>query len=330
MPRPRTYYDNLKVSRNASPEVIRSAYRRLSQKHHPDRNPDNPEAARVMVLINVAYQALSDPAKRARHDQWIRQQAEPDTQTVWAEPADFTETAREYSPRKPRSSPRRKAGVDHASVTDGLRRVVRGAFVFMVLLLAAIPMLTSLTAFWSAPERASYNVTKSAAIGGEGSRWQVIRAPYVDLAGTYQLVKSDFKQDDGESHRHSKGKLIIQPIHAGSFLVLEAKTIVNVRTFGYAHVFHVLTEASGFGQIELRSAQGERLTRIGNHLVLHTIGLNFEETTWWNKVAGEYSEKYLDRALQQAHENFLSLSRPATYFMTNPQREAGLQPMHTL
>jgi len=330
MPRLRTYYDNLKVSRNASPEVIRAAYRRLSQKHHPDRNPDNPEAARVMVLINVAYQALADPAKRARHDQWIRQQAEPDTQSVWAEPAASSSATRDYSPRKPRSSPRSKAGVDHASVTDGLRRVVRGAFVFMALLLVAIPMLTSLTAFWSAPERTSHNVTKSASIGGEGSRWQVIRAPYVDLAGTYQLVKSDFKQDDGESHRHSKGKLIIQPIHAGSFLVLEAKTIVNVRTFGYAHVFHVLTEASGFGQVELRSAQGERLTRIGNHLVMHTIGLNYEETSWWNKVAGEYSEKYLDRALQQAHENYQSLIRPATYNMTNPQREAGLQPTHTL
>lgn len=319
MPRLRTYYDNLKVPRNASPEVIRAAYRRLSQKHHPDRNLDNPEAARVMVLINVAYQALSDPAKRARHDQWIRQQDERETPRNSSEPPDIAATARDYSPRKPRSSPRRKAGVDHASVTDGLRRVVRGAFVFMALLLVAIPMLTSLTAFWSAPERASHNVTKSAAIGGEGSRWQVIRAPYVDLAGTYQLVKSDFKRDDGESHRHSKGKLIIQPIHSGSFLVLEAKTIVNVRTFGYAHVFHVLPEASGFGQVELRSAQGERLTRIGNHLVMHTIGLNYEETSWWNKVAGEYSEKYLDRALQQAHENYQSLIRPATYNMTNPQ-----------
>jgi hypothetical protein len=326
MPRLRTYYDNLKIPRNASPEVIRAAYRRLSQKHHPDRNPDNPEAARVMVLINVAYQALSDPAKRARHDQWIRQQAEPETQTVWEEPADFTETARDYSPRKPRSSPRRKAGVDHASVTDGLRRVVRGAFVFMTLLLVAIPMLTSLTAFWSAPECASYNVTKSAAIADEGSRWQVIRATYMDLAGTYQLVKSDFKRDDGATRRHSKGKLIIQPIHAGSFLVLEAKTIVNVRTFGYANVFHEVP--SGFGQVELHSAQGKRLIQTGNNLVMHSIGVNFEETSWWNKVAGEYSEKYLDRALQQAHENYQSFIRPATYNMTNPQRDAGLQPMY--
>lgn len=151
MPRFRTYYDNLKVPRNASPEVIRGAYRRLSQKHHPDRNPDNPDAARVMVLINVAYQVLSDPAKRARHDQWIRQQDEQETPRNWSEPPDIAAAARDYSPRKPRSSPRRKAGVDHASVTDGLRRVVRGAFVFMALLLVAIPMLTSLTAFWVAP-----------------------------------------------------------------------------------------------------------------------------------------------------------------------------------
>ena len=46
----------------------------MSQKHHPDRNPDNPEAARVMVLLSIAYRALSDPAKRAEHDRWIAQQ----------------------------------------------------------------------------------------------------------------------------------------------------------------------------------------------------------------------------------------------------------------
>lgn len=68
-----THYDNLKVTRNAPPEVIRAAYRSLSQKYHPDLQPDNPdEAERIMRIINASYEILSDPIKRHEHDQWIR------------------------------------------------------------------------------------------------------------------------------------------------------------------------------------------------------------------------------------------------------------------
>jgi hypothetical protein len=66
-----THYDNLKVARNAPPEVIRAAYKTLSQKFHPDRNPDNAEAARIMAIINTSYEVLSDPDKRQDHDQWV-------------------------------------------------------------------------------------------------------------------------------------------------------------------------------------------------------------------------------------------------------------------
>lgn len=69
-----THYDNLKVTRNAPPEVIRAAYKTLTQKYHPDRHPGNSDAERVMALINVSYQVLSDPLKRAEHDRWIAQQ----------------------------------------------------------------------------------------------------------------------------------------------------------------------------------------------------------------------------------------------------------------
>jgi DnaJ-class molecular chaperone len=74
----RTHYDNLKVARNAPPEVIRAAYKSLSQKYHPDQNPGDPDAARVMALINEAYRILSDPVKRQAHDDWIRK-AESDS-----------------------------------------------------------------------------------------------------------------------------------------------------------------------------------------------------------------------------------------------------------
>ncbi len=66
-----THYDNLKVTRNAPPEVIRAAYKTLSQKFHPDRNPDKNDATRAIQIINLAYDVLSDPVKRKEHDEWI-------------------------------------------------------------------------------------------------------------------------------------------------------------------------------------------------------------------------------------------------------------------
>jgi curved DNA-binding protein CbpA len=66
-----THYDNLKVARNAPTEVIRAAYKTLSKKYHPDHNPGNPEAIRIIQLINAAYDVLSDPVKREEHDRWI-------------------------------------------------------------------------------------------------------------------------------------------------------------------------------------------------------------------------------------------------------------------
>lgn len=69
-----THYDNLKVMHNAPLEVIKASYKALAQKYHPDRNP-GPNAARNMQIINDAYAVLSDPEKRAAHDQSIARQA---------------------------------------------------------------------------------------------------------------------------------------------------------------------------------------------------------------------------------------------------------------
>ena len=64
----KTHYDTLKVSLDAPIEVIRAAYRALSQKHHPDRRPDDPAAAAAMGLLNQAYEILSDPERRRAYD----------------------------------------------------------------------------------------------------------------------------------------------------------------------------------------------------------------------------------------------------------------------
>jgi len=62
-----THYDNLKVTRGAPPEVIRAAYKALTQRYHPDRN-DSPDAPRIMRLINEAYAVLGDPERRKAYD----------------------------------------------------------------------------------------------------------------------------------------------------------------------------------------------------------------------------------------------------------------------
>lgn len=71
MARVHTHYDNLKVARNAPPEVIRAAYKTLSQKYHPDRNGNSEHAIRIIQIINIAYEVLSDPVRRHEHDEWI-------------------------------------------------------------------------------------------------------------------------------------------------------------------------------------------------------------------------------------------------------------------
>ncbi len=66
-----THYDNLKVARDAPPEVIRAAYRSLCHKFHPDRHSGSAKATQTFQLINSAYDVLSDPARRQQHDEWI-------------------------------------------------------------------------------------------------------------------------------------------------------------------------------------------------------------------------------------------------------------------
>lgn len=63
------YYAVLGVSRDATAEQLKKAYRTLALKYHPDRNPDDKEAEEKFKDVNNAYQVLSDPQKRARYDQ---------------------------------------------------------------------------------------------------------------------------------------------------------------------------------------------------------------------------------------------------------------------
>jgi DnaJ-class molecular chaperone len=97
------YYKTLGVERTATGKEIKSAYRKLARKHHPDVNPGNKDAEKRFKEINEAYQVLGDPEKRKKYDllgaDWERGAAEEDLRQRYArqggasgtESADFSD-----------------------------------------------------------------------------------------------------------------------------------------------------------------------------------------------------------------------------------------------
>ncbi len=98
----------------APQEVIRAAYKALSQKYHPDKNPGDEKAARIMAILNSAYGTLSDPQRRREHDEWI---AAEEWEIEWLESTKAEEEAKkdeQYAPQwvpEPPQSSKFKRGV---------------------------------------------------------------------------------------------------------------------------------------------------------------------------------------------------------------------------
>jgi DnaJ-class molecular chaperone len=67
---PRDYYEVLGVSRTATADEIKKAYRKLAQKYHPDKNPGDKQAESHFKEVNEAHETLSDPKKRQLYDQF--------------------------------------------------------------------------------------------------------------------------------------------------------------------------------------------------------------------------------------------------------------------
>ena len=66
----REYYETLGVSKTATADEIKSAFRKLARKHHPDLAKDKKAAEEKFKEINEAYEVLSDPEKRKKYDEY--------------------------------------------------------------------------------------------------------------------------------------------------------------------------------------------------------------------------------------------------------------------
>ena len=65
------YYDVLGVLKHAKNDDIKTAYRRLARKYHPDRNQNSKSAEELFKQVQIAYDHLSNPLKRQEHDEYL-------------------------------------------------------------------------------------------------------------------------------------------------------------------------------------------------------------------------------------------------------------------
>ena len=73
----RDYYEVLGIGKNATDAEIKSAYRKLAKKYHPDLNPGDKDAEEKFKEVNEANEVLSDPKKRQLYDQYGIQGVDP-------------------------------------------------------------------------------------------------------------------------------------------------------------------------------------------------------------------------------------------------------------
>ncbi len=144
-----THYDNLKVARNAPPEVIRAAYKILGQKFHPDRHGGDARATHTFQLITAAYEVLSDPQRRRQHDEWIARR-ELQLQREMAA-ADEARTKRPWNGKERRRRPWAElrsggaaTGSTAAASTLGAMRIPARTLAFWIALALVTLMLLTL------------------------------------------------------------------------------------------------------------------------------------------------------------------------------------------
>jgi formylglycine-generating enzyme required for sulfatase activity len=155
----KTHYENLRVAENAPDEVIKAAYRALSQKYHPDKNNGSKDFEWIMQIINSSYAVLSNPEKRRLYDDYLKQKRTP------AEQADLDSEA------KPDESTERdkqhKDDVDSSEKNEGKadkefekRMYIAAGILFTIPIFIFIYVIIEDNAvYFSAAENSSKNLT---------------------------------------------------------------------------------------------------------------------------------------------------------------------------
>jgi curved DNA-binding protein CbpA len=144
-----THYDNLRITRNATPGIIKAAYRALSVEYHPDKNPDR-DTTRIMQMLNDAYAVLSDPDARAKYDAKVAAQeaaAARDSQAKQDAERQRQATASAAPRRPPEPAPAASASGSATAArqtnprpTKGVYAVVVGLVILLFLSLLALAL----------------------------------------------------------------------------------------------------------------------------------------------------------------------------------------------
>lgn len=141
MPR-KTYYEILGVERYASQQQVKSSYRRLAKRYHPDLNPNNPQAAQQFRDVQTAYDVLSDEARRREYDRTLgvltdnRQREREDftrpSYSAWQRGQKGQKENRRYTPKKhytgPVSRPHQpRSAYSHYNLEVSLNELFKGS-----------------------------------------------------------------------------------------------------------------------------------------------------------------------------------------------------------
>ncbi|MBO4576908.1 MAG: J domain-containing protein, partial [Neisseriaceae bacterium] len=170
-----THYDNLQLPTTASEKEIRTAYRRLSKKYHPDYNSD-PDAVRIMQLVNRAYEVLSDPEQKRQHDLWIA--AQKNSKDMQAIPV--AEDAIPMGQAIPTAAVREKK----FSQNKALWAILGSFFLIAIVSGVSIGLIFSKLSSAGFKDNTLYTV---AATAPNGTAWPL----QADLINGYPLLKTD-------------------------------------------------------------------------------------------------------------------------------------------
>jgi molecular chaperone DnaJ len=228
----RDYYEVLGVERDASPEQVKRAYRKLAIEYHPDRNPGDPDAEDKFKELAEAYQALGDADKRAKYDRFGHAAAgagggspfrDVDVRSV----ADFFESVFGDVFSRVGGDPRHRRGRDvRVDITLDLDEATRGVDRDV-----AVPRRIPCGACDGTGAGPGGKLETCRACGGAGQkRFQqgffVLSRPCADCDGTGRIVTRPCEEchGDGTVRREETIPVSIPPgVDSGQAVVLEGR-----------------------------------------------------------------------------------------------------------